>query len=190
MSASPKALFESSPSSNIGVGYMDVINWTTVDIFFAITAASLPILNALVPQRWRFSTHSLPRIGSWTSYSRSSRPDRHTNDSKRLGSEETVQPAATFSGMAQMKFHDDSIHRQDSQETFCARDSNTRIDGTARLPPLDFQRGAFSEDDRCHHRSSVPVESRWDDQKHLQPILQSHRPNWLHDSTSADRDPV
>ena len=36
--------------------------WCTVDILFSIIAASLPILNAALPQRWRTPSNSTPQI--------------------------------------------------------------------------------------------------------------------------------
>ena len=37
--------------------------WTAVDIFFAITAASLPVLNAAIPKSWRAkSKHGTPQL--------------------------------------------------------------------------------------------------------------------------------
>ena len=38
-----------------------IFQWTVVDIFFAITAASLPVLNAAIPKGWR-SPHSLKEL--------------------------------------------------------------------------------------------------------------------------------
>jgi len=85
---------------------MGVINWTTIDIFFAITAASLPVLNALVPKRWRFSVCSfrlfLPRSHSGRS--------GQNRASVRLGSHESVSnPARLPHGGREPKFHDESI---------------------------------------------------------------------------------
>ncbi|KAL2043536.1 hypothetical protein N7G274_003843 [Stereocaulon virgatum] len=40
--------------------YTHQMAWSTVDIFFAITAASLPILNALLPTSWRGWLQSTP----------------------------------------------------------------------------------------------------------------------------------
>lgn len=171
---------------------MDIINWTTVDIFFAITAASLPILNSLVPRRWNFSTHSLPQIRSWGSHR-----DRPTHQSVRLGSEEKFQPPAPSCRMSQLKFHNESLLDQDSQETIRADDSNTRSDGTAILPHLDFQRGASLENDRDIEKYTYPYrpsdhsfETRWNDKTELQSTFRAHQPNWSLASTSPMDEPV
>ena len=172
-------------------GNMDVINWTTVDIVFAITAASLPVLNALVPQRWRFSTPSLPQIRSWTGFSRGSGGERANRHPMRLGSDE-LHPVAPFSRISQLKFHNENILNQDSQETIRASTSNTRVDGTEILQKLDFQRGASLEDDRDiekfiyrYPRSSVWSESKLRDHTDLQPPLRAHQTNWSEGSTST-----
>ena len=39
-------------------------SWTVVDLFFAVTAASLPVLNAAIPKGWR-SPHSLKELRDW-----------------------------------------------------------------------------------------------------------------------------
>lgn len=66
--------------------HYELISWTTVDIFFAITAASLPVCNALVPKRWKLSVPSLPRLSYWTQ----SRRSGQNRVSVRLGSQESV----------------------------------------------------------------------------------------------------
>ncbi|MCJ1465364.1 hypothetical protein MMC07_003982 [Pseudocyphellaria aurata] len=40
--------------------YRKRLNWTIVDIFFGITAASLPVLNAAIPKRWRSPPDCMP----------------------------------------------------------------------------------------------------------------------------------
>ena len=178
--------------ADISVGNMDIINWTTVDIFFAITAASLPILNSLVPRRWNLSSHSLPQILSWGSYR-----DRPTHHSVRLGSEENFQPPAPSCRMSQLKFHNESLLNQDSQETIRANDSNVRSDGTAILPHLDFQRGASLEHDRDIEKYTYPYrpsdhsfEGRWIDKTELQPPFQTYQPKWTLSSTLPKDEPV
>ncbi len=109
---------------------MGVINWTTIDIFFAITAASLPVLNALVPKRWRFSVRSFRPFSSRSHSGRSGQ----NRASVRLGSHESVSnPARLPHGAREPKFHDESILNVDNvgntwQET-------TAPDGTV-LPVL------------------------------------------------------
>ena len=173
---------------------MEVINWTTVDIFFAIIAASLPVLNSLVPQRWHVSSYSLPQVESW---GRSSRRDRHIRHSMRLGSEEDFQPNAPFSRMSQLKFRNESILKQDSQETIHADESNFRIDGTEILTRLDFQRSASLEDDRDiekytypHRSSDASFESKCESKIEFQRPLRTHQPSWSHDPTLTKADPV
>ena len=86
--------------------YTKIISWTTVDIFFAITAASLPVLNALVPKRWRFSHPSLPRFAYWSE----SRRSGQNRVSVRLGSEESIRrPPFRPYGGPEPRFHDESI---------------------------------------------------------------------------------
>ncbi|KAL2046515.1 hypothetical protein ABVK25_011796 [Lepraria finkii] len=38
--------------------------WTTIDLFFGCIAASLPVLNALIPKRWRSPSVSIPTFVS------------------------------------------------------------------------------------------------------------------------------
>lgn len=47
--------------------------WSTVDLFFTITAASLPVLNAALPQRFRSTSNSSPRLGNLSILQRSHR---------------------------------------------------------------------------------------------------------------------
>ena len=176
----------------MSIGNMDIINWTTVDIFFAITAASLPILNSLVPRRWNYSSHSLPQIRSWGSHR-----DRPTRHSVRLGSEEKSQPPAPSCRMSQLKFHNESLLYQESEETIRAVDSNTRSDGTAILPHLDFQRGASLEDDRDIEKYTYPsrpsahsFEARWNDKTELQSPSPAHQSKWSVASSSLKEEPV
>jgi len=85
---------------------MGVINWTTIDIFFAITAASLPVLNALTPKRWRFSVRSFPLFASRSHSGRSGQ----NRASERLGSHDSVSnPVQLPHGAPEPKFHDESI---------------------------------------------------------------------------------
>lgn len=116
---------------------MDIINWTTIDIFFAIIAASLPVLNALIPQRWRLSVRSLSR---WSNSKHSGKPRAGV----RLGSEEDLDKRTALPyGVPEAKFHDESI-----LDNLAARDEHDEVtapDGTI-LP--EVQRGPSLEDDR------------------------------------------
>lgn len=40
------------------------LTWIIVDIFFGIIAASLPVLNSILPKRWRSSTNHTPALNS------------------------------------------------------------------------------------------------------------------------------
>ena len=42
--------------------YKRQMAWSAVDLFFAVTAASLPVLNALLPKSWRGWMRSTPRL--------------------------------------------------------------------------------------------------------------------------------
>ena len=83
--------------------------WTTVDIFFAITAASLPVLNAAIPKSWRGkSSHGTPQLNYIPNNSSS-------GDSKappRSESESTInQP-----GNPGLAFHSEDILREDEKD--------------------------------------------------------------------------
>lgn len=59
-------------SCSIPGAYSTRLNWTIVDIFFAITAASLPVLNAAIPKRWRSpptskNAQNIPPMGGFNS---------------------------------------------------------------------------------------------------------------------------
>lgn len=152
-----------------------MINWTTVDIFFAITAASLPVLNSIIPQRWRVSSNSLPRLGSWSGLSRGSH-----KEARRQESEDTFQPLAPFSRMSQLNFHNEQILQYDSQETIHGGDVVFRPDTKDIVPKLEFQRGASLEDDRDIEKYIQPTdtsfESRWGGRTELQPPYPAYRP--------------
>lgn len=106
--------------------YTKIISWTTVDIFFAITAASLPVLNALVPKRWRFSTPSLPRFVYWSE----SRRSGQNRASVRLGSEESIRrPPFRPYGGPEPRFHDESILNDTPNQSY----TTTAPDGTVLL---------------------------------------------------------
>lgn len=151
-----------------------MINWTTVDIFFAITAASLPVLNSIIPQRWRASSNSLPRLVSW-----SGRRGSH-NESRRQESEDTFQPLAPLSRISQLNFHNEQLLNYDSQETIQGGDFVTKSDSKDVVPKLEFQRGASLEDDRDIEKYIQPTdtsfESRWDGRTELQPPYPAYRP--------------
>ena len=118
---------------------MEVINWTTIDIFFAITAASLPVLNALIPKRWRANTPSLSFFSSW---SRS----RQNRASMRLGSQESVtRPLPLPYGAPELKFHDESILKGSSTED--SEQGATALDGTVVSLP-EVRRAQSLEEDR------------------------------------------
>lgn len=43
--------------------YQKELAWIIVDIFFGVVAASLPVLNAALPKRWRSSSNRTPQLG-------------------------------------------------------------------------------------------------------------------------------
>lgn len=46
--------------------YYDEHPWIIVDLFFGITAASLPVLNSLIPKRWRTSGNRTPQLNHFS----------------------------------------------------------------------------------------------------------------------------
>jgi len=46
--------------------YQDQLTWIIVDLFFGITAASLPVLNAALPKRWRTSGNRTPQLNHFS----------------------------------------------------------------------------------------------------------------------------
>lgn len=53
--------------------YRDVLAWIIVDLFFGITAASLPVLNAALPKRWRDSGNRTPQLSHFSIFNSRSR---------------------------------------------------------------------------------------------------------------------
>lgn len=43
--------------------FQELLAWIIVDLFFAIVAASLPVLNAALPKQWRSSGNNTPQLG-------------------------------------------------------------------------------------------------------------------------------
>ena len=82
--------------------------WIIVDIFFGIVAASLPVLNALLPKQWRSSggnTPALDRISDLKS---------NPNNSIRLDSHDTLQaPDGTVKEVGEEPFHAGAEKRWD-----------------------------------------------------------------------------
>lgn len=132
---------------------MEIVNWTLVDIFFATTAASLPVLNALIPKRWRVSTpilslFSLPR--SWRS--------GQNRASMRLGSQESVgRPVPLPYGAPEPKFHDESI--LSDAKVADTEHETTAPDGTVILP--EVKRSPSLEEDRDIEKYTLAT--KWED---------------------------
>lgn len=53
------SLFE-TVSDHASGDFPKQMNWTVVDLVFGIIAASLPVLNAAIPKRWRSPSNSIP----------------------------------------------------------------------------------------------------------------------------------
>ena len=133
---------------------MEIINWTLVDIFFATTAASLPVLNALIPKRWRTDAPSLSFLSSW---SRGRRSGQH-RASMRLGSHETVNHALPLPyGAPEPKCYDEGI--PDAATPGASKYLATAPDGTAVLP--EVRRSSSLEEDG--DIESYANGTRWED---------------------------
>lgn len=84
--------------------YSTRLNWTIVDIFFAITAASLPVLNATIPKHWRSSptsknAQSVPPMGFNSKDSSTQLESGHTNEIRH------------YKGQHEMRAHSkDTLH--------------------------------------------------------------------------------
>ena len=61
------------------------LTWIIVDIFFGIVAASLPVLNAALPKRWRATSNHTPQLGRLSAF----KSDPKT--SIKLESKDTLQ---------------------------------------------------------------------------------------------------
>ena len=83
--------------------------WTTVDVIFAITAASLPVFNEAIPKSWQggksHGTHQLNYISNSSSNSDS-------NDLPRSESELTIYKP----GQSDLFFHSEEILREDEKD--------------------------------------------------------------------------
>ena len=68
--------------------YPEFQRWVIVDIFFAITAASLPVLNALLPRHWHtYSNSDATPADTWTW-------ERKKGEDTELGSTSTLKDSA------------------------------------------------------------------------------------------------
>lgn len=87
--------------------YPDVLAWIIVDLFFGITAASLPVLNAALPKRWRDSGNRTPQLSHFSIFkSRSG-----TTQSARLESSDNFhRPDGTVGDPADVE--KDSFHKK------------------------------------------------------------------------------
>lgn len=75
--------------------YQDELSWIIVDLFFGITAASLPVLNAAIPKRWRSSGNRTPQLDHFSIFNSKSKAggsvtlesgdDAHRPDGRVLG---------------------------------------------------------------------------------------------------------
>ena len=82
--------------------------WIIVDIFFGIVAASLPVLNALVPKGWRSSSNHTPALD------RISDLKSDPKNSIRLESNDTLQaPDGTVKEVDKDTFHMETEKRWD-----------------------------------------------------------------------------
>lgn len=61
------------------------LTWIIVDIFFGIIAACLPVLNAILPKRWRSSSNHTPALNHISDFK------SDPKNSIRLGSKDTLQ---------------------------------------------------------------------------------------------------
>ena len=65
--------------------FQQELTWIIVDIFFGIVAASLPVLNAALPKRWRSSSNNTPQLGHLSIFKSDPR------NSIKLESKDTLQ---------------------------------------------------------------------------------------------------
>ena len=87
-------------------------SWIIVDIFFGIVAASLPVLNALLPKRWRSSSNHTPALD------RISDLKSDPKNSIRLDSNDTLQaPDGTVKEVDKELFHAGTEKRWDDAFT-------------------------------------------------------------------------
>ena len=111
--------------------YPHIVSWTIVDIFFGIVAANLPVLNALVPKRWRSasSNDDVPHMSTFKSGGR---------DSVRLGSPPApCRPDGTrVEGSVDIPkdaFHEKTVRRWEDAFTRHKSLHNTDIEGNGRV---------------------------------------------------------
>ncbi len=77
--------------------YKDDLSWVIVDLFFGITAASLPVLNAAIPKRWRSSPNRTPQLNHLSIFDSNSTPKRSVTTES---SDRTQRPDGTQSADA------------------------------------------------------------------------------------------
>lgn len=85
------------------------MKWTTVDIFFGITAASLPVLNAAIPKRWR-TPDSIPVHDANLNVGRADH-----RASIKLGSRESINDRGGYQGQFESKANDDTLVAADKE---------------------------------------------------------------------------
>ncbi len=85
--------------------FQEELAWIVVDIFFGVVAASLPVLNAALPKRWRSSSNHTPQLDRIPDF----RSD--PKNSVRLDSKDTLQrPDGTTVGGGASEVDKDSFH--------------------------------------------------------------------------------
>jgi len=109
--------------------------WTDIDLFFGTLAASLPVLNSLIPKKWRSRSPSVEDPEKMAARLRN--PDRNLDSD------------STLHGGRELRFHSEDI--LDASANASTRGSNSfddsNVDGTVRVqqPPHALPRDRLNQ---------------------------------------------
>ncbi|MCJ1429016.1 hypothetical protein MMC29_006929 [Sticta canariensis] len=136
-----------TPASLLKVlgAYPKRLKWAIVDIFFGITAASLPVLNAAVPSRWRSSLDHIP-------VHHFNQDDGGTDNQTfiKLASKESVHNHGPYQRQLTSKASDDAIIAADQKIHSAPPVMKLQVDSAEKTPSSVLAR-------RNRHRHSGGV---------------------------------
>ncbi|KAL6722048.1 hypothetical protein ACLMJK_001153 [Lecanora helva] len=108
--------------------YPHIASWAIVDIFFGIVAANLPVLNALLPKRWRSgaSSANMPQLSSWKSDRDRRGPIQLRNTTPPTGPDGTL--LQNVGDVSKDTFHEKTEKRWEEAFTRKQRKSEADVD--------------------------------------------------------------
>ena len=151
-----------------------MFSWITVDLFFAVTAASLPVLNAAVPKGWR-SPNSIKPLGNLSLLEKGTHPRSQTAEGQDLewGRKITFGRDGTIPDVEKDSFHKKIDKRWDDAYAKCIKQPEPVW--AVRQPVLD------REDINIEGRGSSESEGRASSNG-----LEYYESNSMHDAGPSD----